>query len=86
MKVDTLGEHSPPPCRVDRLGGQLLANVEQRDATTLRRAAHEVHEAARAKGPGEKRHNAGLAHGSCGACWRAGRQLAWLTAKIEPSL
>ena len=36
------------------------------------------------KAPGEKRYNEGLAYGSCGACWRAGRQLAWLTAKIEP--
>ena len=36
------------------------------------------------KGPGEKRYNAGLAYGACGACWRAGQQLAWLTAKIEP--
>ena len=36
------------------------------------------------KGPGEKRYNAGLAYGACGACWRAGQQLAWLTAKIAP--
>ena len=36
------------------------------------------------KGPGEKRHNAGLAHGSCGGFCRDGQQLAWLTAKIEP--
>ena len=32
MKVDASSQHSPPPCRVDRLGGQLLANVERRDA------------------------------------------------------
>ena len=36
------------------------------------------------KAPGEKRYNAGLAYGACGACWRAGQQLAWLTAKIAP--
>ena len=36
------------------------------------------------KGPGEKRYNAGLAYGACGSCWRAGQQLAWLTAKSEP--
>ena len=36
------------------------------------------------KGPGEKRYNAGLAYGSCGGFCRAGQQLAWLTAKIEP--
>ena len=35
-----------------RLGGQLLANVEQKDATTFRRVAHEVHEPARAKRAG----------------------------------
>ena len=49
MKVDALSQHSPPPCRVDRLGGQLLANVEQRGVLTLRRVAHEIHEAGRAK-------------------------------------
>ena len=36
------------------------------------------------KAPGQKRYNAGLAYGACGAGWRAGQQLAWLTAKIEP--
>ena len=36
------------------------------------------------KGPGEKRHNAGLAHGSCGGFCPAKQQLAWLTAKIAP--
>ena len=36
------------------------------------------------KAPGEKRYNAGLAYGACGAGWRAGQQLAWLTAKSEP--
>ena len=49
MKLDALSQHSPLSCRVDRLGGQLLANVEQKDATTFRRVAHEVHEPARAK-------------------------------------
>ena len=36
------------------------------------------------KAPGQKRYNAGSAYGACGADWRAGQQLAWLTAKIEP--
>ena len=36
------------------------------------------------KGPGHKRHSAGSAYGACGVGWRAGQQLAWLTAKIAP--
>ena len=36
------------------------------------------------KAPGQKRYNAGLAYGACGVGWRAGQQLAWLTAKSEP--
>ena len=36
------------------------------------------------KAPGQKRHNAGSAYGACGVGWRAGQQLAWLTAKIAP--
>ena len=54
----------PPPSAVPALDamfnsekdkipdGQLLANVEQKDATTFRRVAHEVHEPARAKRAG----------------------------------
>ena len=34
------------------------------------------------KGPGHKRLSAGLAYGARGVGWRAGQQLAWLTAKI----
>ena len=61
MKVDALSQHSPFLAAFSRLGGQLLANLERRDATTLKRSAHEVHEAGRAKkGPGEKRYNEGL--------------------------
>ena len=36
------------------------------------------------KGPGHKRQSAGSAYGACGVGWRAGQQLAWLTAKIAP--
>ena len=52
MKVDALSQHSPVLAAFSRLGGQLLANFEQRGVLTLRRevgGAHEVHEAARAK-------------------------------------
>ena len=52
MKVDAFSQHSPPPCRVDRLDGQLLANVERRGVLTLRRVAPEVHEPGRAKRAG----------------------------------
>ena len=45
MKVDALSQHSPLSCRVDRIDGQLLANVERRGVLTLRRVAHEVHQA-----------------------------------------
>ena len=52
MKLDALSQHSPLSCRVDRIDGQLLANVEQKDVLTLRRVAPEVHEPARAKRAG----------------------------------
>ena len=46
MKLEASSQHSPPSRSVHRLGGQLLANVEQKDATTFRRVAHEVHDVA----------------------------------------
>ena len=82
MKIDALSQHSPPPCRVHRLDGQLLANVEQKDVLTLRRVAHEVHEAGRAKRARSEavKCEFGIRGMWCGlAGWE---QLAWLTAKI----
>ena len=53
----------------------------------MRRVAHDPMRSMKLdvpKAPGQKRYNAGLAYGACGAGWRAGQQLAWLTAKSEP--
>ena len=82
MKLDASSQHSPPPCRADRIDGQLLANVERRDVLTLRRVAHEVHEAGRAKRARSEAVQCGF--GIRGMWWvlPAGQQLAWLTAKI----
>ena len=84
MKVDTLSQHSPVLAAFSRLGGQLLANFERRDVLTLRRVAHEVHEAGRAKSAGSGAVQCGF--GIRGVWWvlPGGQQLAWLTAKIEP--
>ena len=86
MKVEALHQYSPPPCRVHRLGGQRLGNSERRDAITLRRGAHEVHEAGRAKRSRSQvrsAQNEGLRVdcSACGVFWRAGQQLAWPRAK-----
>ena len=53
MKVDALSQHSPPSRSEAAfstfVGGQLLGGFERRDIPTLRRGAHGVHEARRAK-------------------------------------
>ena len=82
MKLDASSQHSPPPCRADRIDGQLLANVERRDVLTLRRVAHEVHEAGRAKRARSEAVQCGFGIRGMWCGLVGWEQLAWLTAKI----